>query len=536
MPTISNLFKSQKVDLYGKSDNIRIESRGLINPPRAAALLLSSPNSLGDLIGNQLAGAIGGSANRPSDTIFRGKSFLSKPISLFKTQTGLRNAVNEGDQYFVKQAPAGASILGKIKQGASTPLGAVATVGIDLLQGLKKKNPTKGSPYGQKYQTDISGKTLQETKTFSGFYETYEYKQLSGTSKGPESWVVTGIEKREDTQLIDWDDKNKTALLTTQFYNMGKDPKGLAAVIDLDTALNASHLQNQVWVLFKKAGNHEIIPFAGTVTGLSEDVTPEWTNFKYLGSPFKTYRYQGVERSLKFELKLYYITPLQKDAMIKKINYLKSLAFPYEQVSQITYTNKDAKEKTAPDYIPPTSQYAFSPNLVSLTIGDVYQNIFGFIESLSFSIDDNTSWPNSNFNMEKNRDNTLYPSVVSVSIGFKIIENHETTQTGGITKYKYNFDGLGMNINETQEIQQPSAPKIPNLPSSEAEVKIDTPNVVETKTTKKRKNTGANPSPKPKEVKAFVTDPDKFLKDALSGKGYSPAKGTPIKNVQGFQY
>lgn len=520
MPTISNLFKSQKGDLYGKSDNIRIESRGLINPQRAAALLLSSPNSLGDLIGNQLAGAIGGSANRPSDTIFRNKSFLAKPISLFKTQTGLRNAVNEGDEYFVKQAPAGASILGKLKQGASTPLGAVAAVGIDLLQGLKKKNPTKGSPYGQKYQMDINGKSLQETKTFSGFYEKYEYKQLSGTSKGRTSWVVSDIEKRDSIPFNQkWDNSNNTANSLETF------------LIDEYPEINVDNIfANQVWVYFKKAGNNEIIPFAGAVTGLLEDVTPEWTNFKYLGSPFKTYRYQGVERSLKFELKLYYITPLQKDAMIKKINYLKSLAFPYEQVSQITYTNKDAENP--PGYTPPASQYAFSPNLVTLTIGDVYQNIFGFIESLSFSIDDNTSWPNSNFNMEEKGDNTLYPSVVSVSIGFKIIENHETTQKDGITKYKYNFDGLGMNINETQEIKQPSAPKIPNLPSNEPEVKVDTPNVVQTK----KKKTGGKPSPKPQEIKAFVTDPDKFLKDALSGKGYSPAKGTPIKNVQGFQY
>ena len=80
MPTILDLFKQQKKDLYGKSENIRIESRGLINPPRAAALLASSPNKLGDFIGNQIAGAIGGTANRPSDTIFRGKGLLSKPI------------------------------------------------------------------------------------------------------------------------------------------------------------------------------------------------------------------------------------------------------------------------------------------------------------------------------------------------------------------------------------------------------------------------------------------------------------------------
>ena len=51
MATILDLFKSQKKDIYGKSNNIRIESRGLINPPRGAALLASSPNALADLIG-----------------------------------------------------------------------------------------------------------------------------------------------------------------------------------------------------------------------------------------------------------------------------------------------------------------------------------------------------------------------------------------------------------------------------------------------------------------------------------------------------
>ena len=37
--------------------------------------------------------------------------------------------------------------------------------------------------------------------------------------------------------------------------------------------------------------------------GISETIQPEWQNFKYVGSPFNTYRYNGVERSIKFEIK-----------------------------------------------------------------------------------------------------------------------------------------------------------------------------------------------------------------------------------------
>jgi hypothetical protein len=185
--------------------------------------------------------------------------------------------------------------------------------------------------------------------------------------------------------------------------------------------------KNQVLVLFKKYGKSTAIPFEGTITGLSEDVVPEWTNFRYLGSPFKVNRYQGVERSLKFNLKLYYLTNGQKQNMVKKINYLKSLAFPYDEISEMKYGGETQ-----------TSQYAYSPNLLNVSIGDMYPNIFGFIENLSFSVEDNTTWPS---NFDDPTDTFMYPSIVDVSIGIKIIENHKTDTNGGITKYKYDFDG-----------------------------------------------------------------------------------------------
>ncbi len=468
MPTISDLFKNQKKELYGKSDTIRIDSRGLINPPRGAALLLSSPNSLGDLIGNQIAGAVGGSANRPSDTIFKNNSFLAKPISLFKTPSALRNAVDAKENYFVKQSPAGASILGKIKEGASNPLGTLAEVGIDLLKGLKDKNPTKGAPYGQKYQTTINGKTLTETKTFSGFYETYSLKE----ENGPKSWVVNGIEPRKNT-FKSWDKSNEE-------YNR---------LVSSDKSIYDNIPVNQLLVTFKKLGNNEIIPLVGTISGISEDVTPEWTNFKYLGSPFKTYRYQGVERTLTFNLQLYYTGIGEKSAMIKKINYLKSLAFPYEHIAQFTYKDKDGKDNG------PSLQYAFSPNLFYLTIGDMYKNMFGFIETLSFTVDDNTTWPTIEAHeviadFSSYGHTRMYPSVVTVSITMKIIENHKIEQGTNITKYKYNFDGLDMNIDETQELTQKQVSLKP-LESANETKKDEPPKPTNTakKTNKKNNST-----------------------------------------------
>jgi hypothetical protein len=391
MATIRDLFKSQQKELYGKTENIRIESRGLINPPRGAALLASSPNAIADLIGGQIGGALGGSANRPSDTIFRGKGVFNKPISLFKTQEGLRNAVDKDTDYFVKQSPSPNSILGTLKQGASN-LGGVAT-------NLAINAVTKG---GLKNLAN----SLKKPKP-------QEYSNKNKFSK------TIDVNKEWDTNFFEFNDK--------------VEADKLSEFIKTQTG------KNQVLVLFKKYGKSTTIPFQGTVTGLSEDVTPEWTNFRYLGSPFKVNRYMGVERSLKFNLKLYYTTPGEKQNMVRRINYLKSLAFPYDEISEMKYGGETQ-----------TSQYAFSPNLVYLSIGDMYKNVFGFIESLSFSIEDNVTWPS---NADDLTDTFMYPSIVDVSIGMKIIENHKTeTDKGGITIYKYDFDGRGNNsISETKE-------------------------------------------------------------------------------------
>lgn len=390
MATIRDLFKSQKKDLYGLSGTAIIESRGLINPPRGAALLTSSPNAIGDLIGNQIGGVLKGSANRPSDTIFKGKGVFNKPISLFKTQEGLKRAIEPGTDYFIKQSPAPDSILAKLSQGASNPAGVATNLAINAVTkgGLRNLANSLKKPKQQVY----SNKN--------------KFSKSIDINKQWDIDLVQNIDKVESDKLVEFVEK----------YT-GK---------------------NHIPVLFKKYGNSTIIPFEGTITGLSEDVTPEWTNFKYLGSPFKVNRYQGVERSLKFNLKLYYLTNGQKLNMVKKINYLKSLAFPYEQISQMTYGNDNQ-----------TSQYAFSPNLLYLTIGDMYKNLFGYMESLSFTVEDTVTWPS---NFEDPQDTFMYPSIIDVSIGIKIIENHKTDTESGITKYKYDFDGRGTDSTIKEEI------------------------------------------------------------------------------------
>jgi len=434
MATLLDLFKSQKNELYGGiSVKTYIESRGVINPSRVAALATSSPNQLGDLIGNQVGGILLGSANRPSDTIFRNQSAISKPVSLGKTQEGLKTATDANTSYYVKQSPAPSSLLASYKQGATTIGGMAINTAINsitkgglakLAENLKEKtNDTK--LYGVKY---LNGKT--ENRKFSEYY-----RKLDGV-----------LIERTNDMGVNWE-VGQTNLLES--YNISTDD------------LKKPEYQNHVITTFELIPNQgetiKKVPFIGTITGITEDISPEWDSFKYIGSPFNIYRYKGVERTLQFDLKLYYTTSKERDIMIQKINYLKELAFPDRNIKTIKFVGSS------------DSQYAMAPNLVKVSIGELYKGVSGIIDNLSFTIDDNTSWPrfddgdkyiidNPSNGTDKNSQshsdkigvgfrkmdkstNFMYPSVIDVSISMKIIETYGITTKENTKTYSYNFDG-----------------------------------------------------------------------------------------------
>ena len=441
MPTIQDLFKQRSKEIYSK-DNIRIESKGILNPPRAVALLAASPNPIADLVGGLISGNNGGgSANRPSDTIFRSLSPLAKPVSLLApTAALLRDSIKSGRAYVVKTSPNPSNELLNIFGGGQSTEGIVASgikqfgsVGAIKELASSLKIP-KNESYHPRFGKNKAGKT-KGAEIKNSEYKTVHKLDIEGNeAKG--LFAGKSVKERTAKEKAGWSGANAYILEKEKFINE----------IDLNQTINENKDVNQVWVTFKKYGNKEIVPFAGAISGLSEDVTTEWSDVKYIGSPFKTYRYGGVERSLKFNLKVYYYTARQKEKMISKINYLKSLAFPYEEVSTMSYT-----EANSTIY----NQYAFSPNLFYLSIGDMYKNVFGFVENISFAVDDNTIWPNANVNGNQEgidpkmkivgleADTHLYPSVIDVSISMKIIENHKIEKgTGGITKYKYDFDGI----------------------------------------------------------------------------------------------
>lgn len=161
------------------------------------------------------------------------------------------------------------------------------------------------------------------------------------------------------------------------------------------------------WSISKKTG----VSFRATITGLGETVTPSWNSSKFIGNPYNFYTYEGVERSVSFSFKMYALNPGELKRMWEKLSFLNTFAYP--------------QQYAAPYVTPP---------LMKFTLGNMYKDKEAFIESLSFSISDDTPWETGITHINENKipviDDTLkdykLPTIVEAQITIKFVESQST--------------------------------------------------------------------------------------------------------------
>ena len=123
---------------------------------------------------------------------------------------------------------------------------------------------------------------------------------------------------------------------------------------------------------FRNIVTNETVHFRGTITGLSETVSPSWDSNKFAGNPFSFYTYIQVERNVTFNFTIY---PMNSNELVNnwtKIEFLTSLTYP------LGYQGDDWGSVSAP--------------IVYFTMGDLYKDKESFIESLQYTIPDNSNW------------------------------------------------------------------------------------------------------------------------------------------------
>ena len=160
-----------------------------------------------------------------------------------------------------------------------------------------------------------------------------------------------------------------------------------------------------------------------------ESFSPGWNSNKFIGNPFNFYTYEGIERSVSFSFKIFSLNPKEHKIAWSKLNFLTSLVYPQTYEGEAGYI-------TAP--------------FLKLTIGDMYKRKEGFIESLSYGIDDSTPWNTEDVydSVDGEVDTKGYrlPRIINVETTFKFIETRNNTETG---KYPFSLESQ----NETTTTQ-----------------------------------------------------------------------------------
>jgi len=260
------------------------------------------------------------------------------------------------------------------------------------------------------------------------------------------------------------------------------------------------------------------VHFRTSVTGITETVSPSWSTSKFFGNPFSFYTYDGVERNLALTLQMFCYNPTELATMWQKIEFLSKQAYPK------VATHNDIK-------------YA-NPPILTFRLGDIYNNKTCFIESLSYTIPDNSNW-------EIDIDGLQLPKLVDVSITFKFIEQVGDEQA--LYSYKRSDDAIKL-VNEkrgaqggsfsgdsqtgggTQNIgggesadsdkfssQKTTPPKVDNRGIEQDETNINENNNSGTNSTPKSLNTGKESTDTPKDSKkeqTKETTESKVLSDA----------------------
>lgn len=147
---------------------------------------------------------------------------------------------------------------------------------------------------------------------------------------------------------------------------------------------------------------NSFIVFRSTFTSLNDDISPSWDSENVPGRADSIYRYTSYERTFSVD---FIVVTYSRNELISNYRRLNKLA-----------------KFTLPKY---DENKGFGSPFIRVTIGDYFINTPGFINSLNYQIDDNSTWE---INLENDDDIGELPKNINVSITYTVIADKIPSQ------------------------------------------------------------------------------------------------------------
>ena len=177
------------------------------------------------------------------------------------------------------------------------------------------------------------------------------------------------------------------------------------------TFMDVEAEENGMPFYFKDLRDNSYIFFRAYLDGISENISPSWNSQNYIGRSEPVYIYERAEREIQFTLKLAAQTKDELVKIYKKMDRLTSLCYP--------------------EYVDDEYGNRMKPPLTKFRMGEMfgYENneLMGFIKSISYSIDQTSTW--------ETDVGKRVPRHVTVSIGYQVIH-------GEVPNMKTKFYGI----------------------------------------------------------------------------------------------
>lgn len=345
---------------------------------------------------------------REGGTDYDSKTKYSKTVAQYSTDIELRNDISSNLNKLKNPPPSDPALVGPpVPEGFIIP-----TFPTERRKNRFNYDETNSLPSGSYLNTKfIVFSEPKDRKDLSSVLVNEQEKVNSNSGFVPK----TTFPSRNNRNKYFYDSNNQERYAYTGKSNFSDDnirdvvitgaARGINNGADAINAYDVGQNDEQNIIDFITL-KFDTTQFRATITGLTETFSPSWDSNKFIGSPFNYYTYSGIERSVSFNFKVFSLNIQEHNNAWNKLQYLAKKTYPIGYVD-----------------------YGVVAPIIDFTMTDLYSRKKSFIESLSFTIDDNYPW-------EVFVEGLRLPHIIDVAITLKFIE-----QRGDEAKL-YDFENL----------------------------------------------------------------------------------------------
>ena len=168
--------------------------------------------------------------------------------------------------------------------------------------------------------------------------------------------------------------------------------------LDYKESPDNPELKDFIKFRFRDVITNRYIIFRAILDGISDSITPEYGEERYIGRPDKVYVYQGADRTVSFNFSIYPKTKQEFPILMQKLNHLIGLCYP-------NYTEE---------------QLMITP-FIELTLGDMFVDAAGILSGLTVTVEESSTW--------EIDEGLQFPHYIKAACEFKYIGNNKLSST-----------------------------------------------------------------------------------------------------------